>query len=37
MIECDECGEDFEEDDDFAIVEDSEKLCRFCNSEVSED
>lgn len=37
MIECDECGEEFEEDDEFALVEESEHLCRWCNSEVSDD
>lgn len=36
MLECDECGEEFEEDDEFAYVEDGEQVCRWCNSEPEE-
>lgn len=36
-VTCDECGEDFDEDDEFACIEDGESICRWCNSEVSED
>lgn len=36
MLECDECGEEFEEDDEFALVEDGETVCRWCNSEAED-
>lgn len=37
-IVCDECGEDFDEEElDYAAVDDEEgTLCAFCNSDISE-
>ncbi|AOE85607.1 hypothetical protein THL1_3096 [Pseudomonas sp. TCU-HL1] len=35
-LECDDCGEEFEEDDPGILVEDGEQLCPFCNSEESD-
>lgn len=36
MIECEECGEEFDEDEEFALLDDGEQLCSFCNSDAED-
>jgi hypothetical protein len=40
LHECDECGNDFDDDDevecDFSVVEDGQAICALCNSDDAE-